>query len=145
MIEMLIVITLIGLLAGLTYPSVSSGLSSLRLRAAADSIGSFLTTAVDRAERRQQTIEIVVSPASNTLTARAADLGFAQRLEVPAPVRIVAVHPALVNDIPNEPRRFLIYPGGAAPRIGIEIANPDGRRRMVTVDPLTGFPRTEAP
>ncbi len=40
-------------------------------------------------------------------------------------------------------RRFLFYPGGAVPRIGIEIVNPSGRRRIVSVDPVTGAARIE--
>ena len=145
MIEMLIVMTLIALVAGISYPSAASGLSSLRLRAASDAIVSFLTTAADRADRRQQAVEIVIAPEANMLFARSSDRGFFQRLEVPEPVRIVAVRPPLLNAAPDDarPRRFLIYPGGAAPRLGIEIANADGRRRLVTIDPLSGFPRVE--
>jgi type II secretory pathway pseudopilin PulG len=141
---MLIVTTLIALVAGLSFPSVSSGLDSLRLRSSADAIASFLNTALDRAERRQQVVEIWISPAENAITARSAEPGFSRRLDVPEPVHIISVRPPL-GDITAaaEPRRFLIYPGGALPRIGVEIANLQGRRRLVTVDPLTGFPHSE--
>jgi hypothetical protein len=40
----------------------------------------------------------------------------------------------------DEPRRFLVYPGGSIPRIGIQIATMRGRSRMVSVDPVTGSP-----
>jgi hypothetical protein len=40
----------------------------------------------------------------------------------------------------NETRRFLVYPGGSIPRIGIQIATMRGRSRMVSVDPVTGSP-----
>jgi len=145
MIEMLIVMVLIALVAGVSYPSVSSGIASLRLRAAGDSIAGFLTSALDRAERRQQTIEVVISPADNALIARSSDAQYVRRLEVPDPVRITAVRPALaVESLADGPqaRRFILYPGGGTPRIGVEIML-DGRRRVVTVDPLTGFPRSE--
>jgi type II secretory pathway pseudopilin PulG len=145
MLELLIVVALIGLVAGVSYPAVSSGLAALRLRAATDSVVTFLTTAADRADRRQQAVEIVISPADNSLTARSSDLGYQQSLQVPEPVRIVGVLPPLVHDATPQPRRFLIYPGSAAPRIGIELAAGDGRRRVVTVDPISGFPRVEAP
>jgi hypothetical protein len=99
---------------------------------------------VDRADRRQQAIEIVISPRENLLLARTADQSFLRRVEMPASVQIVTVVPARPAAIaPDEPRRFLIYPGGSTPRIGVEIANPRGRRWMVSLDPITGIARPE--
>jgi hypothetical protein len=75
---------------------------------------------------------------------RTADLGFARSLEIPALVHIVSVLPALPISIdPGEPRHFLLYPGGSVPGIGIEIATLRGRKRLVSVDPVTGSPRSE--
>lgn len=142
LIEMLIVMTLVALVAGLSYPSIASGLESLRLRAASDSIVAFLNTALQRADRRQQVVEIRIFPRENALTARASDLGFARRLEMPAFVHIVSVSPAVQGN-PDQPRRFLVYPGGTVPGIAVEIANQSGRRRRVSVDPMTGVPRSE--
>lgn len=138
----MIVVTLIALVAGLSYPSVSSGVDSLRLRSASNAIVGFLNTALDRAERRQQAVEISISPRENALIARSADMGFVRRLDLQEPIRIVSVQSQVPSD-PDEPRRFLCYPGGAAPHIVLEIANRQGRRRMVSVDPLTGVPRSE--
>ena len=141
---MLIVVSLIALVAGLSYPSVTSGLDSLRLRSASDGIVSFLNVALDRAERRQQAVELWISPGDNALAARTADQGFSRRMDLPDPVRIIAVSPALAaSPAPDQPRRFLLYPGGAAPRIGVEIATPQGHKRLVSVDPITGSPRSE--
>lgn len=142
LIEMMIVVTLIALVAGLSYPSVSAGVDSLRLRSASDAIVAFLNTALNRAERRQQVIEIWISPRENTMTARSEDRGFTRRLDLPEPIHIVSVQPADPVS-PDEPRRFLCYPGGSVPAIGIEIANREGRRRMVSVDPITGVPRAQ--
>lgn len=133
LLEMLIVVTLIALLAGIVYPSVGSGIDSLRLRSASDSIVAFLNTALDRAERRQQAVEIRISP-KDGLSARSADAGFSRELHLPDTVRIVN---------PAEPRQFLLYPGGAVPAMTIELATSDGRRRVVTIDPITGVPRSE--
>ena len=60
LLEMLIVVTIVALLAALTYPGVTSGLESIRLRTAGDSVSSFLSAAMDRVERTQQPVEIVV-------------------------------------------------------------------------------------
>jgi len=115
----------------------------MRLRSTTDQIANFLSAAIDHAQRRQQVIEVWISPRDNALTARSPDLGFARRLDIPAPFRITAVLPAAqVN--PDEPRHFLMYPGGTVPRIGVEISNTNGRKRIVSVDPLSGMPRAEA-
>jgi prepilin-type N-terminal cleavage/methylation domain-containing protein len=142
LIEMLIVMAIVALVAGLSFPSVASGVDSLRLRSASNGIVSFLNTAIDRAERHQQVIEILISPRESVLEARAPGDQFVQRLDIPEPVHIVSVQPSAEVG-PDEPRRFLCYPGGTVPRIGIEIANKAGRRRMVSVDPITGVPRSE--
>ena len=145
LIEALIVVALIAMVAGLSYPSVSSGLDTLRLRSASDSIVSFLNIALDRAGRRQQAVEVIVSPRENLLLSRTADLGFSRRLDLPPQLRIVSVQPASPAILdPQEPRRFLLYPGGSVPRIGIEIATSQGRRRLVRVDPVTGSPLSGA-
>ena len=140
---MLIVVTIVALVAGLSFPSVATGLDSLRLRSASDSIVAFLNTALARAERRQQAVEIRISPQDNSMTARSADMGFVRRLDIPDAIRIVSVSPALPGNADDQPRRFLLYPGGAVPRIGIEIENKERRRRQVSVDPVTGVPRSE--
>jgi len=75
-IEMLIVVTIVGLLAGLTYPSISSGLDSIRLRTTADSVASFLTQAMTRVERTQLPVELVILPAEGRLEMHGLRPGF---------------------------------------------------------------------
>lgn len=134
LIEMLIVVTLIALAAGISYPSVAAGLESLRLRSASDAMVGFLNIALDRADRRQQAVEIRISPTEEKLTARSADNIFARELRLPEHIHMVS---------PTDARRFLLYPGGAIPALKIEIATEGGRRRMVSVDPITGVSRSE--
>ena len=142
LIELLIVTTIIALLAGLTFPSIASGLDTLRLRSSSDAIVGFLNIALERADRRQQAVEIQILPKENALLARSADLGFVSRLDIVEPIHITAVFPQAQVD-PGDPRRFLLYPGGAVPRIGIEISNKEGRKRKVFVDPITGIPQAK--
>ena len=52
--------------------------------------------------------------------------------------------PSLPDETPD-PRRFIVMPDGAPPRVGIQIANRRGARRIVRVDPMTGVPRIEVP
>lgn len=142
LIEMLIVAALIALVAGLTYPSAAAGIESMRLRSAADTITNFLSAAIDHAERREQVIEVWISPQDNVLIARSPDLGFQRRLEIPPMFHIVSIQP-LIEGNEGAPRRFLMYPGGTVPRIGVELASQSGRRRLVSVDPLSGLPHSE--
>lgn len=142
LIEMMIVVTIIALVAGLSYPSVASGVDSLRLRSASDAMIGFLNTALSRADRRQQVVEIRISPRENAMLARSADLGFVRRLDLPEAIHIAGVLPA-AEVSPDEPRRFLIYPGGSVPSISIQIVNREGRRRTVSIDPITGVPSAQ--
>lgn len=141
LIEMLIVITLIALMAGISYPAIGAGLDGLRMASASDSISTFLSVGLNRAERREQLIEITISKPDNALFLRSAD-GFERRLDMPAGVRIADVLPETPAD-PDAPRRFLLYPGGALPRIGVHIVSSRGAQRTVWVDPITGVPGVE--
>jgi len=141
LLEMMVVVTLIALLASLAFPSVSSGLDSLRLRSASDSILALLDTAADRAERRQQPVQVVVSPKENSITVRSADLVFVRRLELANTIHITGVMPGIAP--PDGNRQFIIYPGGTVPAIGIVIATAEGHRRTVSIDPITGMAQSE--
>jgi prepilin-type N-terminal cleavage/methylation domain-containing protein len=142
LIEMMIVVTIIALIAGVSYPSITSGLDSLRLRSASNSIVTLLNTALDRADRRQQAVEILISPKENAITARSVDPGFNHHVDLQDGIHITSVLPAAEVD-PAETRRFLLYPGGTVPRIAIEIANSSGRKRLVSIDPVTGVPQSK--
>jgi prepilin-type N-terminal cleavage/methylation domain-containing protein len=140
LIEMMIVVVLIALVAGISYPAVGSGIDSLRLSSAADSVASLLLSAVNRAERRQELMEISISRNENAVAALG--VNYQKRLDMPEGVAIAEVLPALPVD-GSLPRRFLLYPGGAAPRIGVRLTNTRGGQRLVSLDPITGIPRIE--
>jgi prepilin-type N-terminal cleavage/methylation domain-containing protein len=144
LLEMLIVMAIIALLVGIAYPGVTSGLDSLKLTQSADQIASFLNGALNRAERHQQPVEVVVLRRERKLQMITNEPGFLRELELPKGVEIVAVLPAVEEDSPDEPRRVLVMPGGTPPGIGIRIRNLRGVERIVHVDPMTGFPRIES-
>ena len=144
LMEMLIVVALLGLLVGITFPSVTAGIDSLRLTSASDSIVSFLNGALNRAERRQEVVEIEVSTTNDTLRLRSTEPGFRRTLEMPEGIDIRAVLPPIPVP-PDAPRYFLLYPGGTVPGFGVELANRKGVRRVVRVDPIIGAPNVEVP
>jgi hypothetical protein len=41
----------------------------------------------------------------------------------------------------DEPKRLILYPGGAFPRISITLKNEKGAKKSITVDPVTAIPR----
>ena len=140
LIEMLIVVTIIGLMAAISFPAISSGLDSLRLASASDSLVSFLNAGLNRAERRQEAVEVAISTKDNFVSLTSASLD--RKLDMPSGVTIQQVWPKLPVET-DAPRRFLLLPGGSIPRIGIEIANRKGVHRIVRVNPMTGVPEIE--
>jgi prepilin-type N-terminal cleavage/methylation domain-containing protein len=143
LVELLIVMAIIGLLTGVSFPAISSGLDSIRLTSASDSLVSFLNGALNRAERRQQAIGLIILPAESRLELYSNEPGFERHLRMPDGVTIEAVLPRIPGEADNGPRRLIVLPGGSAPGIGIRIANRRGSRRIVRLDPMTGFPRVE--
>jgi prepilin-type N-terminal cleavage/methylation domain-containing protein len=141
LLEMLIVVALIALLTGLSYAPVAAGLETLRLRAASDVVLSFLSAALDRAERKQAVVEVQILPVENALLARTADQTFVKRVDLPEGMKIARITPDIPGADPRAVRRFLIYPGGAVPQVAVDLVNPKGRHRIVSLDPLTGTAR----
>jgi hypothetical protein len=143
---MMVVVALISLMVGVSYPAITSGIETLRLNGATNGIVSFLDYGLSRAERRQQTVEITISKADNSLEMRSTEPGFYRKLQLPEGVSIVQVLPALPEGVdPNLRRNFLLYPGGTVPPLGLLLINRKNVQRVVRVDPITGVPHVEAP
>jgi prepilin-type N-terminal cleavage/methylation domain-containing protein len=147
LIEMMVVVALISLMVGISFPAITSGIDSLRLKAATNSVVSFLDAGLSRAERRQQVIEITISKPDNSIEMRSSEPGFSRRLQMPEGVSIVQVLPQL-TDNPESfevARTFFLYPGGTVPPLGVQLINRRNVQRVVRVDPITGVPHVEAP
>jgi len=143
LIEMMIVVGLIALISGITYPAFTSGIDTLRLNQAANGVVSFFNEGLNRAERRGQAVAITVIQAQNMLVMQSVEPGFEKKYELPRGVTIVKILPDLGIADDDGTRQFLLYPGGAVPQAGIEIANSRHALRMVRVDPITGVPVVE--
>jgi prepilin-type N-terminal cleavage/methylation domain-containing protein len=143
LVEMLVVVALISLMVGISFPAITSGIDSLRLNAATNGVVSFLDYGLSRAERRQQTVEIIVSKSDNSIEMRSSELGFYRKMQMPDGVSIVQVFPPVPD--PDVKRNFLLYPGGTVPPLGLQLVNRRNVQRVVRVDPITGVPHVEAP
>lgn len=140
---MLVVVSIIGIMAALMFPSVAAGLDSVRLRSATDSIATILNAAVTRSDRRQVPVEIVIAPKDNSISLYSTEPGFARQLKMPDGITLVGVEPKDPSD-EDGPHRIVLMPGGTAPGIGVVVSNRHGGRRVVRLDPMTGFPRVES-
>jgi len=139
---MLVVVAIISLMVGISFPAITSGIDSLRLNAATNGVVSFFNTALNRAERRQQVVAITISKTENEISMRSTEPGFVRKLDIPQGVTITRIFPEL-PDNPDAPRMFLLYPGGTVPRFGVQLMNRRNVERIVRVDPITGVPRVE--
>lgn len=136
LLEMLVVVGIVSILMGVSYPSIAASVDSVRLATAADSTAAFLNSALNRAEQRHQVLELTIAKRQNQITLRSGDPRFVRKLEFPAGVRIAEILPAGDEDA----RVFYLIPGGAAPRVGVQLVNARGAKRTVRVDPITGAP-----
>jgi type II secretory pathway pseudopilin PulG len=140
---MMVVAAIIAVIVGISFPAASAGLDSIRLTSATQSVATFINGALNRAERRQEAVQLVISPRDNRMTLYSAQPGYMRELKLPDGIFLEAVLPPRPDD-PDPVRRFILMPNATAPAIGIQIANEHGSRRIVRLDPLTGFPRVES-
>lgn len=135
LLEMLIVVSIIAAIASVSFPSLTSGLAGVRLSSSAGDAASFFTSALNRVERREQAAAIVVEPGLNRLVVFTAASGKKPSAELNLPTGITIDA--------QESRRYVVYPGGAFPRIDLVLKNEKGARRRIRIDPVTAVPKIE--
>jgi len=141
---MLVVVAIIALVSAVALPSVATGIDSVRLRTASDSIAGFLNAAVNRAERLQQAVVVGISPSDNSLTLYSSEKGFTRELHMPGGVTIEKVLASSSGSGDEAGFRLVLLPGATIPAIGVQIANSHGSRRLIHLDPMTGFPHVDS-
>jgi hypothetical protein len=141
---MLIVVSIIGLMAGLTFPSVSAGLDGLRLRSTCDSTAAFLYYGMTYSERRQETVFLVIPGDRTTLRWRTRKPGALKEFVLPEGLRFASVRLGSQADS-GEDRVIPLTPGAPFPKLTLEIINRRGARRLVRIDPVAGVPEVAPP
>src|SRR3954453_12343900 len=144
LIEMMGVVAIIAIVPALAAPSMSAGLDSVRMASATDNVATFLNSAVNRAERRQMPIMLEISPKENRMAMYSLEAGFARELVMPEGITIEGVL-AGEESGPQNGTRLLLMPGASVPGIGVQLINLHKNRRVVRLDPMTGYPRVETP
>ncbi len=132
LLEMMIVVVIIAMVAGISFPALTAGLASVRLSSACGSVASFLTSSMNRVDRREEAAAIVVSPKEGNLAVFTAASGEKpeRTLDLPQGISIEG----------DEPRRIVLQPGGTVPHVTLILRNDKGARRSVEVDPVSGVP-----
>jgi prepilin-type N-terminal cleavage/methylation domain-containing protein len=133
LLEMLIVVTIIATIVSVSFPALTAGLAGIRLKSASGSAASFLTSAMNNVERREQPAAIVVMPKENMIavfTAASAEKP-TETLKMPQGIAIEG----------DESRRFMLFPGGAFPQIEIALRSEKGGRKTIEIDPITAVPK----
>jgi prepilin-type N-terminal cleavage/methylation domain-containing protein len=144
LVEMVVVVAIIALIVGISFPAASAGVDNVRIVSAGDSVATFLNAAVNRAERHQIPVALVIFPKEAKLNLYSNEPGFTRELVMPDGVTIEAVLPAEEGIDPSLPRRILFLPGATVPAIAIQLANRRNAHRRIRLDPMTGFPRVES-
>ena len=136
LIEMLIVVTIIAIIAGVSFPALTAGLASVRLSSASGSAASFLTSAMNRVDRREQAAAIVISPKEND--ARRLHRGIGRQAgSTTCRCRRESRSKATSR------AGSCCMPGGTVPRMTLVLRNDKGARRSVQIDPTTGVPKVQ--
>lgn len=135
LLEMLIVVVIIATMVSLSFPALTAGLAGVRLASSSSSVASFLTSTMNRVERREQAAALVISPKENRLDVFTAASGEKPSASYQVPEGIVIEG--------DEPHRYVLYPGGTFPRISVVLRNDKGARRSVEIDPVTAVPRVQ--
>src|SRR3954463_5197877 len=93
LVEMLVVVTIVGLVTAVLAPSMMAGLDGVRMASASDNVASFLNSAVNRVERRQQVMEVIISMKENKLVMLTNEPGFTRELKMPQGIFIETILP----------------------------------------------------
>jgi len=90
-------------------------------------------------------VELTIAMSEGYLTLRSSEPGFERKIELPQGVAILSIQPELAESDSGALRQFALYPGGAPPRLAVELGNTRKSRRIVRLDPIVGSARIERP
>jgi prepilin-type N-terminal cleavage/methylation domain-containing protein len=138
LIEILVVVGIIGLMAGLSFPSFTAGLDGLRLRSASTTVASALNIAINTADRRQLPVQLSIQPSQNRIVLRAPESKRDQIFTIPPGIKIKRILPSLFLNEEQSDRYLIVYPNGAPPQLIVELENPRGTLRQIKLDPISG-------
>ncbi len=135
LVELLIAVAIIAVIVSVSAPGLTTGLATVRLSSASGDAATFLIRTMNKVETREEAAAVVISPANNAIETFTAASG-----EKPANVLKM---PQGISIEGEEPKRIVMFPGGAIPRISIVLRNEKGARRSIEIDPITAVPKIQ--
>lgn len=131
LIEMLVVVGIVALVMAIAFPNVTSGLDGIRLKTTTDRVGSFWSSARQRADRFQTPVQVTVDPFANELRAAAVTNDWSDSFDLTNRIHVVG----LIG-----PRRYLIYPGTPSPAFQLMLEAESGGQSGIKINVFTGVP-----
>lgn len=131
LVEMLVVMTLIGLMVSIAYPTVTGGLSGIRLRGAIGNAQAFFLQAKQYADRQQQVVQLTVDPEANHLRVLSATGDWVETLDFKDGVAVSGL---------KDSHSVILFPGSPAPAFELLLAVGEDEQLGIRVNVLTGLP-----
>ena len=134
LVELVLVLAIMGLLAGLTAPRMTQWLDDWRLRVAAERIAQTLRAARSRAVYEQQPVMVELVAREHKLRVSQPDSGFRREFDLPAGIEWGEEE----GSYPSEVWRVLLRPSGAVEERTVWLRNRAGKTRRIHMDFLLG-------
>jgi len=131
LVELILVLFIIALVAGLVLPAVGRGVETLQLRAEVSAFSAFLRYAREQAITKREAQEVTIKPEAHLLILRTAGSDSASKSRKLSPRIAISADTPSGNSITFSPR-------GVSTGASFRLTAPDGRAYSVRVDPLTG-------
>lgn len=142
LLELVIVLIVIGLAAGLSYPSLRRGTNAFHLRAAGRDVLNHLRYAREKAITEQKEMTVTMDP--NTQTVILSDAAGEDRkvMTLPGDVKIVEMR-SVEQEIKEGPLVTRFLPNGSAESAEIVLKADNGGEIRLIVDSITGGSRIQ--
>ncbi len=131
LIELVLVLFIVALVAGLVLPAVGRGVETLQLRAQVATFSAFLRFAREQAITKREAQEVTIKPDAHLLILRAVGS------DSPRATRKLSPRISISADGSSE-ASITFSPRGISAGGSFRLTAPDGRAYRVSVDPLTG-------
>jgi type II secretion system protein H len=129
--ELLVVLFLLALVAGLALPAAGRGVETIQLRADVAGLAAFLRYGREQAITAREPREVRIDPDARSLSLLAVDRD--------APLRTRALSPRLrVQAEPPTASTITFSPQGLTSGGSFRVEGPDRRAYQIVVDPMTG-------
>lgn len=142
LVELLVVITILSLMAGLVVPRIGSWLDNWKLRSAADRIAQTLRYARSRALFEQHFYVVEVVPGKRLVRVLQPESAFAREFSLPEGIRVEADDKLGMPGVP-EVIRFILPPSGEVEERNLWLRNAQGKTLKIHFDFLVGKPGVE--